>query len=108
GGREDDGDNPTRTHGTFKSHGGHESFAGEWLPWSNKSDGCHHDGVEENADNNGHPDCPEKATGAEFRAGLFRTLYDRFEPGHEIGHDLHHQKHRHKWAMGKERRKILD
>ena len=85
----------------------HELLAGKFPPRSHVTDGRNHDGVEENAHQDRHPDGLEKSPSAEFRAGLLRPLDHRLKASHVIRHDLNDQQYGNESAVGEQGRKIL-
>src|SRR5580700_6649019 len=80
---EDDIDDPARTYGALEGHGGHEFFASQLVPWRDECDRGDDDCVEENADQDGHPDGFEKALAAKLGCGFFSSFADGFESRHE-------------------------
>jgi hypothetical protein len=83
--------------------GGHKFFAGELVPRGDECDCGDDAGVEECADDNGHPDGAEESLRAKVWAGFFGGLADGFESGHEVGDDLNHQENRDPRRVGEER-----
>src|ERR1051326_3097491 len=105
-GRENDVDDPTGAQRLLKGDGGHKFLAGQLMPGSDESNGHDDAGVEQDADEDRHPDRAKEATGTEVRAGLFGRFADGFEAGHEIGDDLNHQQNRDERSMREQRRKV--
>src|SRR5579863_7468135 len=105
-GDEDEVDDPARAHGMFEGHCGHEFFIGQFVPGSGECDRRDDNCVEENADENRHPDSFEKCLRAKLGGGFFGGFGDGFESGHEVRDDLHDQQKRNQRGVGKQRWKV--
>src|ERR1022692_4218939 len=103
---ENDVDDPARAHGALEGNCGHELLTGQLVPWRYECNCGDDDCVEENADQDGHPDGFEKSLAAKLGSGFFGGLADGFESGHEIRDDLNHEEERNQWCVGEERREV--
>src|SRR6266516_3529151 len=111
GGGENDVDDPSsgkavRTKRLLEGHGRHELLAGEQAPLRDErnrgDDAC----VEENADDDGHPDCAKESAAVEVGVGLFSRFADGLESGHEVRDNLNDEQNRYQRCVREERGEI--
>src|SRR5258708_37521358 len=76
------------------------------MPRSDESDGCNHDDVKDEPNDNRCPDRAEVASTLKIRIRFLRSFRYRFKSRHEIRNDLEHQKNRNKGRVRKQRRKV--
>ena len=102
--REDDVDDPARTHRLLEGHRRHELFADQRMPRSHKSHRSDDASIEKNADENSHPNRAKETPAAKLRAGFFRGFAHGFESGHEVRHDLDDQQNGNERSVREQRR----